>query len=106
MSFRAGDSLTPEKRLSAELLQLHDVRAGRGVGPVQARPGLIVDDRRIDHSEAVELRPHRATIGAEHADLDIVADPNVAGQLERAGHAIEVVAGWAVEAELHRAGVR
>src|SRR3982750_1772518 len=36
---------------------------------VEARHGLIVDDRGVGHSEAVELRAHCRTVSAEHADL-------------------------------------
>src|SRR6185503_20219640 len=67
---------------------------------------LIIDDGRLSHAEAVELGAHRASIGSEHADLDIVASSDIAGKLERTGHAVEVVAGRAVEAELHGPHVR
>src|SRR3954466_1571244 len=104
--FDAGDSLTPKTRPRAELLQLHDVRApGRG-SVVEARHRFVIDDRRIDDAEAIELGAHRAAIGAEHADLDIVADAGVAGKLERSGHAVEIVAGRPIEAELHRPRAR
>src|SRR5205814_7469189 len=89
-----------------EMLQLHDVRAGRDIGAVKARHGLVVNQRGIDDAEAVELRAHRAAIGAEHPDLDIIAGPDISGKVEGAGHAVEVVAGWAIEAERHRAGAR
>src|SRR4051794_22248839 len=63
--------------------EFHDVRA-LGLGSaVKARHWLVVDDLRFGHAEAVELRAHRAAVGAEHANLDIVADVDVARQLER-----------------------
>src|SRR5690348_17494459 len=111
MSFHAGDSLTPKSRIAVssasavtkaeKSLELHHVGARRSGGAVEARHWLIGDDHRLRHSEAVELRPHGAAIGAEHADFDIVAGTDVAGKLERPRHAVEVVASRAVEAELH-----
>src|SRR5690242_18870970 len=77
-------------------LELHDVRALGRADSVKARHRLIVDDGRLRHPEAVELGAHGAAVGSEHADLDIVASPDVAGKLERTRHAIEVVAGRAV----------
>ena len=85
-------------------LQRDDVRralAFRVVG-VERRHRLVVDDHAILDPEAVEAGAHRAAIGAEHADLDIVAGLHVGGQHERPGHMVEVVAGRPVEAELHR----
>src|SRR5690349_17719744 len=87
-------------------LQLHHVGQCRRAGSVEARHRLVLDDRGMDHAEAVELGTHRAAVGAEHADFDIVARTDVRGQLERSSHAVEIVAGRPVEAELHRALMR
>src|SRR5689334_23189319 len=73
---------------------------------IKRRHRLVVDDLRAGDAEAIEAGAHRAAIGPEHADLDIVAGPDVGRQLERPGHMVEVVAGRPVEAELHRPGGR
>src|SRR3546814_6163231 len=59
----------------------------------------IADDVGLVGTEAVELRPHRTAIGAEHADLDEVAGLDVRRQIEGPRHMVEVVAGRPVEAE-------
>src|SRR3546814_16448742 len=56
-------------------------------------------------AEAVELGPHRAAIGAEHADLDEIAGLDVGAQEEWPCHMVEVVACGSIEAECHRRGV-
>src|SRR6478672_603166 len=55
MSFRAGGQPHPKARLSAELLQLHDVRSSRDFCPIEAGHRLVIDDHRVDNAEAVEL---------------------------------------------------
>src|SRR3546814_18791495 len=55
-------------------------------------------------AEAIEFRPHRTAISAEHADLNEIAGLDVGGQEEGAGHMIEVVAGRAIEAESRHLG--
>src|SRR3546814_9003674 len=62
-------------------------------------PLFIADDVGLVGAEAVELRPHRTAIGAEHADLDEVAGLDVRRQIEGPRHMVEVVAGRPVEAE-------
>src|SRR5688500_7832648 len=85
------------------LLPLHGSRTLALVhGSVERRHRLVVDDLDAIDAEAVEAGAHRAAVGAEHADLDVISGRDVARKLERAGHAIEVVASRAVEAELHR----
>src|ERR1041384_1220627 len=85
----------------------HDVRAaGLRRRRVKARHRLIIDDFGGRNTKAVELGAHGRAIGAEHANLDIIADLDVAGQLERSRHAVEIVAGRPVEAELHWADAR
>src|SRR3546814_11094277 len=49
---------------------------------VEARHRFIADDVGLVGAEAVELRPHRTAIGAEHADLDEVAGLDVRRQIE------------------------
>src|SRR3546814_19190666 len=55
-------------------------------------------------AKAIEFRPNRTTISAEHADLNEIAGLDVGGQEEGAGHMIEVVAGRAIEAESRHLG--
>src|SRR5687768_10427318 len=89
------------------LLPLHGSRTLALVhGSVERRHRLVVDDLDAVDAEAVEAGAHRAAVGAEHADLDVIAGRDVARKLERAGHAVEVVAGRSVEAELHRPNPR
>src|SRR3546814_13422752 len=57
------------------------------------------DDVGLVGAEAVELRPHRTAIGAEHADLDEVAGLDVRRQIAGPRHMVEVVAGRPVDAE-------
>src|SRR3546814_11575699 len=49
--------------------------------------------------EAVEAGAHRSAIGAQHADLYIVARLHVVRQHEGADHMVHVVAGGAIEGE-------
>src|SRR6185312_6290752 len=93
-------------RRSTSKLKLHHVRTLRRSRTIEARHRLVLDDRRLGHAEAVELGAHRTAISAEHPDLDIIARTGVARKLERPGHPVQIVAGRAVEAELHRAHLR
>src|SRR6476659_9271988 len=100
MSFAsAGDSLTPKTAISAENYSVTTFERCGTRAPYR----LVIGDLARSAAEAVELRPHRAAIGAKHPDLDIIAGPDVGGELERSRHMVEVVAGRPVEAELHRA---
>src|SRR3954447_21249043 len=75
---RVAVSSPPAAAEGGKRSEFHDVRA-LGLGSaIKARHRLVVDDPRFGHAEAVELRAHRAAVGAEHADLDIVADVDVA----------------------------
>src|SRR3546814_11762018 len=51
------------------------------------------------------LFPDTTLFRSEHPDLDIVARADIGGQLERAGHLIEIIARRAVEAERHVARI-
>src|SRR3546814_8549883 len=55
-------------------LQRNDVRRDGAFlrSGVKRRQRLVGDDHPHIRSEAVEAGPHRAAIGAEHADLDII----------------------------------
>src|SRR5947209_8679760 len=63
-----GDRPTPNPSRKREgvILQLYYVRARGCARAVEARHRLVLDDRRIDDAEAVELGPHRAAVSAEH----------------------------------------
>src|SRR5436190_3899298 len=89
-------------------LQRDDVRGALAFRDVDVEGGhrLIADDHMILDPEAVEAGPHRATIGAKHADLDIIAGLDIGGQIERPGHMVEIIAGRPIKAERHRPGVR
>src|SRR5688572_3714542 len=92
----------------AACLELNHVAAG-DVGfvfAVEGRHRLVRHLDLGDRAEAVEAGPHRAAIGAEHSDLDIVARAHVRRKMERPGHMVEIVAGRPVEAEAHVANVR
>src|SRR5438270_10409230 len=101
-----GPPPTPPASGRGVILQLYYVRARGCARAVEARHGLVLDDRRIDDAEAVELRPHRAAVSAEHANFDVIARADISRKLERSGHSVKVVAGRAVEAELYRPRVR
>src|SRR5437868_2041727 len=93
-------------RFAATTLSRQNVRARRLAVAIETRHRLVLDDLSVDRAEAVEAGPHCAAVGAEHADLDIIARADVAGKHERPGHLIEIVTGRAVEAELHRPHAR
>src|SRR5687768_9259361 len=94
---RTSPPLYPLPIPGGEVLPLHGSRTlALGHGSVERRHRLVVDDLDAVYAEAVEAGAHRAAVSAEHADLNIIAGADVAGQLERAGHPVEVVAGRAV----------
>src|SRR5512139_2142803 len=82
-------------------LQLDDVggECPFQVVAVQRRHRLVLAYPLEVRTETVEAGPHRAAVGAEHPDLDIVARGDVGGEHERPRHMVEIVAGRAVEAE-------
>src|SRR3954463_7242603 len=98
---RAGDSLTPKtagainspsaSTEGKKWSEFHNVRARRCDWAIEACHGLVGDNRRIDHAEAIELSTHCAAVGSEHPDFDIIARPDIGRQLEGSGHAIEII---------------
>src|SRR3546814_18544344 len=59
---------------------------------IEADHRFVADDVGLVGAEAVELGPHRAAIGAEHADFDEIAGLDVGGQEDGTCHMVEIVA--------------
>jgi hypothetical protein len=90
--------LSDVQRLSAAN---HIVRMTR----IAAGAAILRGHRLVAHqhfksgAKAVEARACRA-IGAQHADLDIVARRDVGGKTERAFHIVGIIAGRAIEGKV------
>src|SRR3546814_9650909 len=74
---------------SEELGHRRRAALGFDLAGVEARHRLVADDMGLVGAEAIEFRPHRTAISAEHADLHEIAGLDVGGQEEGAGRSEE-----------------